>query len=183
MATQPAILTSRHQWDCHLPLVLWSYRTMVRKSSRCMPAVLVLGWELWTPVDLGPSWAGDRWVHWAGLLPTADGPREGGRRVHWWCCTETDLLPKDLKPHLRLGMSWSLSRLRPRETDSGGHQVGSAVPATRTLGRLCHGWWGRRDDWPLKWGLYGNPQRWTTGVCPLGAMDYRGTCCVFVIKS
>jgi len=54
LATQLAILTSHHQrdWDRHLPLVLWSYRTAVQESSRCMPAALMLGRELRTPVDL-----------------------------------------------------------------------------------------------------------------------------------
>ena len=37
LATQLAILTSQHQrdWDRHLPLVLWSYRTAVQESSHC----------------------------------------------------------------------------------------------------------------------------------------------------
>ncbi|CAI5685713.1 unnamed protein product [Oreochromis niloticus] len=54
LATQLAILTSRHQrdWDRHLPLVLWSYRTAVQESSQCTPAVLMFGRELRTPVDL-----------------------------------------------------------------------------------------------------------------------------------
>ncbi|CAI5682786.1 unnamed protein product [Oreochromis niloticus] len=54
LATQLAILTSRHQqdWDRHLPLVLWSYRTAVQESSQCTPAALMLGRELRTPVDL-----------------------------------------------------------------------------------------------------------------------------------
>lgn len=54
LATQLAILTSHHQrdWDRHLPLVLWSYRTAVQESSRCTPAALMLGRELRTPVDL-----------------------------------------------------------------------------------------------------------------------------------
>ncbi|CAI5648644.1 unnamed protein product [Oreochromis niloticus] len=54
LATQLAILTSRHQWDWdrHLPLVRWSYRTAVQKSSQCTPAALMFGRELRTPVDL-----------------------------------------------------------------------------------------------------------------------------------
>ncbi|CAI5685240.1 unnamed protein product [Oreochromis niloticus] len=64
LATQLAILTSRHQrdWDRHLPLVLWSYWTAVQESSQCTPAALMFGWELWTPVDLvfgSPPRAGD----------------------------------------------------------------------------------------------------------------------------
>lgn len=43
LATQLAILTNQYQrdWDRHLPLVLWSYRT-----------ALMFGRELRTPVDL-----------------------------------------------------------------------------------------------------------------------------------
>ncbi|KAK2912644.1 hypothetical protein Q8A73_006757 [Channa argus] len=54
LATQLAILTSRHQkdWDQHLPLVLWAYRTAVQESSQCTPATLMFGRELRTPVDL-----------------------------------------------------------------------------------------------------------------------------------
>ncbi|CAI5681075.1 unnamed protein product, partial [Oreochromis niloticus] len=54
LATQLAILTSGHQrdWDRHLPLVLWSYRTAVQESSQCTPAALMFGRELRTPVDL-----------------------------------------------------------------------------------------------------------------------------------
>ncbi|CAI5668089.1 unnamed protein product [Oreochromis niloticus] len=54
LATQLAILTSRHQWDWdrHLPLVLWSYRTAVQESSQCTPAALMFGRELRTLVDL-----------------------------------------------------------------------------------------------------------------------------------
>uniref|UniRef100_A0AAZ1X8S4 Gypsy retrotransposon integrase-like protein 1 n=1 Tax=Oreochromis aureus TaxID=47969 RepID=A0AAZ1X8S4_OREAU len=54
LATQLAILTSRHQrdWDRYLPLVLWSYRTAVQESSQCTPAALMFGRELRTPVDL-----------------------------------------------------------------------------------------------------------------------------------
>ncbi|KAK2922219.1 hypothetical protein Q8A73_001704 [Channa argus] len=54
LATQLGILTSRHQkdWDQHLPLVLWAYRTAVQESSQCTPATLMFGRELRTPVDL-----------------------------------------------------------------------------------------------------------------------------------
>ncbi len=48
LATQLAILTSQHQrdWDQHLPLVLWAYRTAVQESSQCTPAALMFGREL-----------------------------------------------------------------------------------------------------------------------------------------
>uniref|UniRef100_A0A3P9H9G2 Integrase catalytic domain-containing protein n=1 Tax=Oryzias latipes TaxID=8090 RepID=A0A3P9H9G2_ORYLA len=54
LATQLAILTSRHQrdWDQHLTLVLWAYRTAVQESTRCTPAALMFGRELRTPVEL-----------------------------------------------------------------------------------------------------------------------------------
>uniref|UniRef100_A0A3B3RA74 Integrase catalytic domain-containing protein n=1 Tax=Paramormyrops kingsleyae TaxID=1676925 RepID=A0A3B3RA74_9TELE len=54
LATQLAILTSQHQrnWDAHLPLVLWSYRTAVQESTQSTPAALLFGRELKTPVDL-----------------------------------------------------------------------------------------------------------------------------------
>ncbi|KAK2919147.1 hypothetical protein Q8A73_003518 [Channa argus] len=54
LTTQLAILTSRHQkdWDQHLPLVPWAYRTAVQESSQCTPATLMFGRELRTPVDL-----------------------------------------------------------------------------------------------------------------------------------
>uniref|UniRef100_A0A3P9ICG4 Integrase catalytic domain-containing protein n=1 Tax=Oryzias latipes TaxID=8090 RepID=A0A3P9ICG4_ORYLA len=54
LATQLATLTSTHQrdWDQHLPLVLWAYRTAVQESSQCTPALLMFGRELRTPVDL-----------------------------------------------------------------------------------------------------------------------------------
>ncbi|KAK2899431.1 hypothetical protein Q8A73_012560 [Channa argus] len=54
LATQLSILTSRHQkdWDQHLPLVLWAYRTAVQESSQCTPATLMFGRELRTPGDL-----------------------------------------------------------------------------------------------------------------------------------
>ncbi|KAF7648160.1 hypothetical protein LDENG_00161160 [Lucifuga dentata] len=54
LATQLAILSDRRQkdWDLHLPLVLWAYRTAVQESTHCTPAALMLGRELRTPVDL-----------------------------------------------------------------------------------------------------------------------------------
>lgn len=54
LSTQLAILTSKHQkdWDRHLPLVLWSYRSAVQESSKCTPAALMFGRELRTPVDM-----------------------------------------------------------------------------------------------------------------------------------
>ena len=54
LATQLAIVTSRHQrdWDRHLPLVLWAYRSAVQESTGCTPAALMFGRELWTPVDI-----------------------------------------------------------------------------------------------------------------------------------
>lgn len=54
LAVQLAILTSRRQqdWDCHLPMVLWAYRTAVQDSTKCTPAALMFGRELRTPIDL-----------------------------------------------------------------------------------------------------------------------------------
>ncbi|KAJ8333601.1 hypothetical protein SKAU_G00416090 [Synaphobranchus kaupii] len=54
LATQLAILASQHQrdWDRHLPLVLWAYRSAVQESSQLTPAALMFGRELRTPVDL-----------------------------------------------------------------------------------------------------------------------------------
>uniref|UniRef100_W5NNZ4 Integrase catalytic domain-containing protein n=1 Tax=Lepisosteus oculatus TaxID=7918 RepID=W5NNZ4_LEPOC len=54
LATQLATLVSRHQrdWDRHLPLALWAYRTTVQESTGCTPASLLLGREMRTPVDL-----------------------------------------------------------------------------------------------------------------------------------
>ncbi|KAJ8353335.1 hypothetical protein SKAU_G00209020 [Synaphobranchus kaupii] len=41
LATQLAILASQHQrdWDRHLPLVLWAYRSAVQESSQLTPAI------------------------------------------------------------------------------------------------------------------------------------------------
>uniref|UniRef100_A0A1A8HQZ4 Integrase catalytic domain-containing protein n=1 Tax=Nothobranchius kuhntae TaxID=321403 RepID=A0A1A8HQZ4_NOTKU len=59
LATQLAILTNKHQrdWDLHLSMVLWAYRTAVQESSQSTPAALMFGRELRTPVDLvfGPA--------------------------------------------------------------------------------------------------------------------------------
>uniref|UniRef100_A0A8C6P750 Integrase catalytic domain-containing protein n=1 Tax=Nothobranchius furzeri TaxID=105023 RepID=A0A8C6P750_NOTFU len=59
LATQLAILTSTHlrDWDLHLPMVLWAYRTAVQESSQSTPAALMFGRELRTPVDVvfGPA--------------------------------------------------------------------------------------------------------------------------------
>lgn len=54
LATQLAIVTSRHQrdWDRHLPLILLAYRSAVQESTGCTPAALMFGKELRTPVDL-----------------------------------------------------------------------------------------------------------------------------------
>ncbi|XP_053351273.1 uncharacterized protein LOC128520866 [Clarias gariepinus] len=54
LTTQLAVLTSARQkdWDEHLPLVLWAYRTAVQESSQLTPAALMFGRELRTPVDL-----------------------------------------------------------------------------------------------------------------------------------
>ncbi|KAJ8351941.1 hypothetical protein SKAU_G00234170 [Synaphobranchus kaupii] len=54
LATKLAILASQHQrdWDRHLPLVLWAYRSAVQESSQLTPAALMFGRELRTPVDL-----------------------------------------------------------------------------------------------------------------------------------
>lgn len=48
LAIQFAVLTSWHQrdWDEHLPLVLWIYRTVVQESAQ-LPAALMFGRELW----------------------------------------------------------------------------------------------------------------------------------------
>lgn len=54
LAKQLAILTAEHQrdWDTHLPLVLMAYRSAVQESTSCMPALLMLGKELRTPVEV-----------------------------------------------------------------------------------------------------------------------------------
>lgn len=54
LSIQLAILTDSRQqdWDHHLPLVLWAYRTAAQESTRCTPAALMFGRELRTPVDL-----------------------------------------------------------------------------------------------------------------------------------
>ncbi|XP_053352954.1 retrovirus-related Pol polyprotein from transposon 412 [Clarias gariepinus] len=54
LTTQLAVLTSDRQkdWDEHLPLVLWAYRTAVQEYSQLTPAALMFGRELRTPVDL-----------------------------------------------------------------------------------------------------------------------------------
>ncbi|KAK0135809.1 hypothetical protein N1851_028306 [Merluccius polli] len=61
LATQLAILTSRRQrdWDLHLPLVLWVYRTAVQESTKCTPAVLMFGHKLQYPSRFG-VWAAPR---------------------------------------------------------------------------------------------------------------------------
>ncbi|KAF7642413.1 hypothetical protein LDENG_00258330 [Lucifuga dentata] len=72
LATQLAIVTSRHQrdWDCHLPLILWAYRSAVQESTGCTPAALMFGRELRTPVDLvfgTPSWHQSPHRAWPGI--------------------------------------------------------------------------------------------------------------------
>ncbi|KAI4894249.1 hypothetical protein NFI96_030253, partial [Prochilodus magdalenae] len=54
LTTQLAMLTVQHQgnWDLHLPLVLLSCRFAVQESMGFMPAMLMFGHELHTPVDL-----------------------------------------------------------------------------------------------------------------------------------
>lgn len=54
LAKQLAILTGEHQrdWDMHLPLVLMAYRSAVQDSTSCTPALLMLGRELRTPVEM-----------------------------------------------------------------------------------------------------------------------------------
>lgn len=53
LAQQLAILTAEHQhdWDTHLPLVLMAYQSAVH-STMCIPALQMLGIELWTPAAL-----------------------------------------------------------------------------------------------------------------------------------
>lgn len=52
-------LTGNRQadWDLHIPMVLWAYRSAVQESTGCTPAALMFGHELRTPVDLafGPT--------------------------------------------------------------------------------------------------------------------------------
>lgn len=54
LAKQLAILTAEHQrdWDMHLPLVLLAYRSAVQDSTRCTPALLMLGRELRSPAEM-----------------------------------------------------------------------------------------------------------------------------------
>lgn len=54
LSTQLAILVDKqqHDWDLHLPVILWAYRTAVQESTHCTPALLMFGHELRTPVDL-----------------------------------------------------------------------------------------------------------------------------------
>ncbi|KAJ8006814.1 hypothetical protein DPEC_G00111130 [Dallia pectoralis] len=54
MAQQLAIVTSKHQkdWDTHLPFILMAYRSAVQASTACSPALLMLGREMRTPVEL-----------------------------------------------------------------------------------------------------------------------------------
>uniref|UniRef100_W5MYZ3 Uncharacterized protein n=1 Tax=Lepisosteus oculatus TaxID=7918 RepID=W5MYZ3_LEPOC len=81
LVTQLATLVSWHQrdWDRHLPLALWAYRTAVQEST---------GWDMRTPVDLvfGPP-PGD-----GSELPAGHGLRVGPaqrmRRVHSFARTQ-----------------------------------------------------------------------------------------------
>ena len=54
LGKQLAILTAEHQrdWDTHLPFVLMAYRSAVQESTSCTPALLMLGRELRTPVEV-----------------------------------------------------------------------------------------------------------------------------------
>ena len=54
LVAQLAIVTFQHQrdWDHHLPMVLWAYRSAVQESTGCTPAALMFGRELRMPVDL-----------------------------------------------------------------------------------------------------------------------------------
>ncbi|KAJ8015797.1 hypothetical protein DPEC_G00029870 [Dallia pectoralis] len=54
LAQQLAIVTSKHQkdWDTHLPFILMAYRSAVQASTACSPALLMLGREMRTPVEL-----------------------------------------------------------------------------------------------------------------------------------
>ena len=55
---QLAILTAEHQrdWDTQLPFVLMAYRSAVQESTSCTSALLILGWELRTPVEVEVAW-------------------------------------------------------------------------------------------------------------------------------
>ncbi|KAJ8351980.1 hypothetical protein SKAU_G00234560 [Synaphobranchus kaupii] len=76
LATQLAILASQHQrdWDRHLPLVLWAYRSAVQESSQLTPAALMFGRELRTP-----------WC--SGLRPSLKNPAVLGRSTTTGCGT------------------------------------------------------------------------------------------------
>ncbi|KAI4905005.1 hypothetical protein NFI96_003630 [Prochilodus magdalenae] len=54
LATQLAMVVESDQsdWDLQLPLVLWACRTAVQESTKFTPALLMLGRELRTPVEL-----------------------------------------------------------------------------------------------------------------------------------
>ncbi|KAJ8332586.1 hypothetical protein SKAU_G00423750 [Synaphobranchus kaupii] len=102
LATQLGILASQHQrdWDRHLPLVLWAYRSAVQESSQLTPAALMFGRELRTPVDLvfgappepeEPSHTWEEYYHWLRnrLLITHDFARKaqasaGFKQKRWY---------------------------------------------------------------------------------------------------
>ena len=52
--TEQLTITGNRQadWDLHIPMVLWAYRSAVQESTGCTPAALMFGHELRTPVDL-----------------------------------------------------------------------------------------------------------------------------------
>lgn len=54
LGEQLAIISAKHQkdWDMHLPLVLMACRSAVQDSTACTPALLMLGREIRTPVEL-----------------------------------------------------------------------------------------------------------------------------------
>ena len=53
LAEQLTITGNRQaDWDLHIPMVLWAYRSAVQESTGCTPAALMFGHELRTPVDL-----------------------------------------------------------------------------------------------------------------------------------
>ena len=58
LVKQLAILTAEHQrdWDTQLPFVLMAYRSAVQESTSCTSALLILGWELRTPVEVEVAW-------------------------------------------------------------------------------------------------------------------------------